>query len=154
MRSILVRVCRQNRFGTLRTGLGDWIAGMTPIRILEVPTVREQTHEGHPRWRASVGPGVGAPSRAGGTPHRLSSGFWFCERRVEEASGFEHGAGDVEEAVGDRAQGAAVRVAAASEFGVFGSASRVVLNGDAGPMVDGVEACRLTTTQLLPDRLV
>ena len=66
MRSILVRVCRQNRFGTLRTGLGDWIAGMTPIRILEVPTVREQTHEGHPRWRASVGPGVGAPSRAGG----------------------------------------------------------------------------------------
>jgi len=34
-------------------------------------------------------------THSGGDPHRLSRGFLGCEGRVEERSGFEHGAGDV-----------------------------------------------------------
>ena len=58
--------------------------------------------------------------------------FW-----VEGGLGFEHGTGDGEEAVGDAAQGAAMAVTALAQFGMAGAAARVVLNGDAGPMVDG-----------------
>ena len=63
--------------------------------------------------------------------------FWAVGG-IEGGSGFEHGAGDVEEAVGDRSQGAAMAVTSASEGGVFGAASGIVLNGDARPMVHGV----------------
>src|SRR5262249_4441037 len=50
----------------------------------------------------------------------------------------KHRTSDVEEAVGDRSQRTAVTVTSASQCGVFGSASGVMLRGDAGPMVDGL----------------
>ena len=34
----------------------------------------------------------------GGTPHRLASAFWGCQRGVEGRAGFQHGAGDIEQA--------------------------------------------------------
>jgi len=37
----------------------------------------------------------------GGTPHRLSRAFFGREGGVESGPGFQHGAGDVEEAVSD-----------------------------------------------------
>src|SRR6516165_1151095 len=58
--------------------------------------------------------------------------------RVEEGACFQHGAGDIEEAVGDRSQGAAMAVTATSEHGVFGSALWVNLHRDARPMVRGI----------------
>ena len=84
-----------------------------------------------------AGPKIGVITLLGGTPHRLSSGFLGCGG-VEGGAGFEHGAGDVKEAIGDRSQGAGMAVTPASQGGVFGPASWVVLNGDARPMVHGV----------------
>ena len=75
---------------------------------------------------------------AGGTPHRLSSGFLSRQGGIEGGAGFEHGAGDIEQSVGDRSQGSAMAVTSASEFGVFRPAARIVLHGDAGPMIDRV----------------
>ncbi len=36
-----------------------------------------------------------------GTPHRLASVFLGSQRGVESRAGFQHGAGDIEQAVGD-----------------------------------------------------
>lgn len=60
------------------------------------------------------------------------------EGGVEGGAGFQHGTGDIEEAVGDRSQRAAMTVPAAPESGVFGPALGVMLDGNAGPMVHGV----------------
>ena len=43
----------------------------------------------------------GALETLGGTPHRLSRAFSGREGGVESGPGFQHGAGDVEEAVSD-----------------------------------------------------
>jgi hypothetical protein len=59
------------------------------------------------------------------------------EEWVEGSAGFQHGTGDVQEAVGDRSQGAAMTVTSTSERGVFCPA-RIALHGDPGPMVRGV----------------
>jgi len=56
----------------------------------------------------------------------------------EGGAGGEHGAGDGEEAVGDRAQCAGVAVATSAQGGVFLAAVRVALHGDAGPVVGGI----------------
>jgi hypothetical protein len=37
----------------------------------------------------------------GGTPHRLARGFHCRQLGVEDSAGFQHGAGHVEQAVGD-----------------------------------------------------
>ena len=56
---------------------------------------------------------------------------------IVEGLALEHGAGNAEEAVGDRAQGSAVGVAAGPQREVSFTARGIVLDGDAGPMVDG-----------------
>ena len=48
----------------------------------------------------------------------------------------EHGAGDGEQAVGDAAQGAAMAVTALTQCGVAVTAEFVMLNGDAGPVIN------------------
>ena len=73
-----------------------------------------------------------------GLPTVYQAAFWAAEGRVEGGAGFEHGTGDVEESVGDRAERLAMAMTSASQFGVFGAAARIVLHGDTGPMVDGV----------------
>ncbi len=50
---------------------------------------------------------------------------------------FKHGASDSEEPIGDAAQGAAMAMTALAQFRVAGSAARIVLDGDTGPMIDG-----------------
>src|SRR5208282_3315229 len=74
----------------------------------------------------------------GGTPHRLSRAFFGRGGGVESGPGLQHGAGDIEKAVGDRSQGSAMAVTSASEGGIFRAASGVALNCDARPMVHGV----------------
>ncbi len=74
----------------------------------------------------------------GRTPHRLSRAFFGREGGVESGPGFQHGAGDIEKAVGDRSQGSAMAVTSASEGGIFRAASGVMLNRDARPVVHGV----------------
>ena len=76
--------------------------------------------------------------RETGTPHRLASVFLGSQRGVESRAGFQHCAGDIEQAVGDRSQGAAVTMAPAPQDGIFGSTSRIMLDGDPRPMVHGV----------------
>jgi hypothetical protein len=73
----------------------------------------------------------------GGTSHRLSSCFLGGEGEVEGCTGSEHRAGDVEEAVADLTEAAAVAVTTASQFGVLCAAARIALHGDAHPMVEG-----------------
>ena len=77
-------------------------------------------------------------SLKGGTPHRLASGFWSSQRGVEEGAAFQHGTGDVEEAVCDRAERTSMAMTSAAQSGIFGSALAVVLNGRSRPMVHGV----------------
>jgi hypothetical protein len=57
---------------------------------------------------------------------------------IEEGLVLEHGAGDGEQAIGDGSEGAGMAVAALAESGVLGPAGRVVLHGDARPMVDRI----------------
>jgi hypothetical protein len=56
---------------------------------------------------------------------------------IERSLVGEHGASHREQAVGNAAQGAAVAVTALAEFGVAPTAEFVVLDGDAGPVIDG-----------------
>jgi hypothetical protein len=81
-----------------------------------------------------------APSSptARGTPHRLARGFWDGEGGVEGGAGFQHRAGDIEEAVGNPSKRASMTVPAAPESGVFGPALGVMLDGNACPMVRDV----------------
>jgi hypothetical protein len=55
---------------------------------------------------------------------------------IEDGLGLEHGTGHADEAIGNRSERAAMAVAA--KGCVFRLASRVVLHGNAGLMVDGV----------------
>jgi hypothetical protein len=61
---------------------------------------------------------------------------------IEDGLGLEHGASNADEAIGDRSEGAAMTVAAGAKGCMKGCilrlASRVVLHGDARPMVDSV----------------
>ena len=60
------------------------------------------------------------------------------EGRVEQGAIFQHGAGDTEQAVGDRSESAAVAVTPAAQRGVLGLACRIKLNGDTRPVVHGI----------------
>jgi hypothetical protein len=69
---------------------------------------------------------------------------FFCRPETDRSgAGSQHGAGDVEQAIGDRAQGASVIVTAASQRSVFSAAFGVVLHGDACPVVHGVGKARI-----------
>lgn len=57
---------------------------------------------------------------------------------IEHGLAFEHGTGNGKQAVGDRAQGSGMTVTASSRVGVLDSACGVVLEGDVGPVADGV----------------
>lgn len=81
------------------------------------------------------------------------------EGRVEQGAIFQHGAGDTEQAVGDRSEGAAMAVAPAAQRGVLGLACRIKLNGDTRQWSMTLasrllQACLRMTMQLLPDFLV
>ena len=62
----------------------------------------------------------------------LDGMFW-----IEGCLALEHGASDGEQAVGDTPQGAAMAMTSLAQFRIAGVAANVVLDGDAGPMVDG-----------------
>ena len=62
---------------------------------------------------------------------------------VERRAGTEHGASDSEQAVRDRAQGAAVGVAASAQGLVLGPAEGVVLDRDPAPVIGGVDQAGL-----------
>src|SRR5208337_1423070 len=62
----------------------------------------------------------------------LDSMFW-----IEDCLALEHGASDGGQAVGDTPQGAAMAMTSLAQFRIAGAAAHVVLDGDAGPMVDG-----------------
>ena len=64
------------------------------------------------------------------TPHRLASAFWGGQREVEGGAGLQHGASDVEKAIGNRSQSPAMTMPPAAQGGVFGFARFVMLNGD------------------------
>ena len=74
----------------------------------------------------------------GGLPTVYQADFLSRQGGIECGAGFEHGASDIEQSVGDRSQGSAMAVTAASQFGVLRPAARIVLHGDAGPMIDRV----------------
>ena len=69
---------------------------------------------------------------------RRSRGGGLGTVRVEAGAVAEHGAGDVEQAVGHRAQGSGVAVAAGAQCLILGAAGRIALGGDASPVVGGV----------------
>src|SRR5260370_2678648 len=73
----------------------------------------------------------------GRTPHPLSRVILDGEGWFECGAAFEHGAGDVEKAVGDGSEGSAVAVTSGSQGCILGAAGAVVLGGDTGPVVDG-----------------
>ena len=58
--------------------------------------------------------------------------------RIEGSLGLEHGTGHANEAIGNGSERAAMTVAAGAKGRVFRLASRIVLHGDARPMVDRV----------------
>src|SRR6202011_1716694 len=62
----------------------------------------------------------------------------LCVLWNEGGLAFEHGAGDGEEAVANRAERTGVTMTALSQGGIFGAASRVVLHGAPGPMIKGI----------------
>src|SRR3990172_6957061 len=62
---------------------------------------------------------------------------------IEEGPVGEHGAGDGQEAVADAAKGAAMAVAASTQGGVAAPADGIMLDRDAGPVVDGVAEAAL-----------
>src|SRR5271166_1740733 len=92
----------------------------------------------------AMGERTARPGIAGGrpkgnwTPHRLARGHLGFERGVEEGSVFQHGAGDIEEAIGDRSEGAAMAVTPAAQRGVLGLACRIKLNSDTRPVVHDI----------------
>ncbi len=57
---------------------------------------------------------------------------------IEECAVAQHGAGDGQQPVCDRAQGAAVGVAALAQGAVLGPADGIVLDGHPAPVIDGV----------------
>jgi hypothetical protein len=82
---------------------------------------------------------VSAPlvNQIGLSPTVLATGHLGFERGVEEGCVFQHGAGAIEEAIGNRSQGAAMAMTPGAQGGVLGFAVRVMLNSNARPMVRG-----------------
>ena len=80
-------------------------------------------------------PGSGSRSRGGGYGFGLGC---LGTVGVEAGAGAEHRAGDVEQAVGHRAQSARVSVAPGAERPVLVVADGIALGSDAGPVVGGV----------------
>src|SRR5260370_11910953 len=78
------------------------------------------------------------PHAVGRTPHPLSRVILDGEGWFECGAAFEHGAGDVEKAVGDGSEGSAVAVTSGSQGCILGAAGAVVLGGGSGPVVCGV----------------
>ena len=74
-------------------------------------------------WAVSLGDG-GPFSEGGGS--------------IKDGSAFEDGAGDGEEAIGDRPESSAMTMAACPESKIFGTAYLVALHGDASPVVDSI----------------
>ena len=56
----------------------------------------------------------------------------------------KHRAGDVEQPIADRAEGTCVAVTAEAQSGVLGAAARIVLHGNACPVVESVLEPRIT----------
>jgi hypothetical protein len=56
----------------------------------------------------------------------------------------KHRAGDVEQPIADRAEGTCVAMTAEAQGGVLGAAARVVLRGNACPVVEGIPEPRIT----------
>ena len=56
----------------------------------------------------------------------------------------KHRAGDIEQPIADRAEGACVAVTAQAQSGVLGAAARIVLHGNACPVVESVPEPRIT----------
>jgi hypothetical protein len=56
----------------------------------------------------------------------------------------KHRAGDIEEPIADGAEGTCVAVAAQAQSGVLGAAARIVLHGNACPVVESVLEPRIT----------
>ena len=72
------------------------------------------------------------------TPPHLARGILSIEGRVEQGAIFQHGAGDTEQAVVDRSEGAAMAVTRAAQRRVLGLARRIKLNGDTRPVAHNV----------------
>ena len=62
---------------------------------------------------------------------------------IEEFALAQHGAAHGEQPVGDRAQGASVRMAALAQGPILGAADGIVLDRDAAPVIGGVDQARL-----------
>jgi hypothetical protein len=56
----------------------------------------------------------------------------------------KHRAGDVEQPIADRAEGTCVAVTAEAQSRVLSAAARIVLRGDACPVVEGIPEPRIT----------
>ena len=103
---------------------------------------------------------LGEDQREIGLPTVLARGILSIEGRVEQGAIFQHGAGDIEQAVGDRSEGTAMAVTPAAQRGVLGLACRIKLNGDTRAQwymtlaSRLLQACLRMTMQLLPDFLV
>src|SRR5262249_49751701 len=61
-----------------------------------------------------------------------------CELRIEQSPTIQHGAGDVEEPVNDRAQGAGMAVTFGPEGVVFGPTRGIALDRVLPPVISGV----------------
>src|SRR5258708_12187744 len=92
-----------------------------------------------------------SPTSWGRTPHPLSRVILDGEGWFECGAAFEHGAGDVEKAVGDGSEGSAVAVTSGSQGCILGAAGAVRLGGDRGPVVDGVGQAAVHS-RACPDR--
>lgn len=74
---------------------------------------------------------------SGGTPHRLARGFFGRPRRAEDGAGFQHGTGDVKEAVGDNH--ADLVAGAGAGLPLTGAASERILANDDIAALFGLE---------------
>ena len=85
---------------------------------------------------ASDGQGIQTPRATAADPAHVAVISTRCGSEAGAVA--EHRAGDVEQAVGHRAQGARVSVATGAERPVLVVADRIALGGDTGPVVGGV----------------
>src|SRR6516165_10519634 len=102
-------------------------ASLTAATRGALPGGRSGRRDG--RFRSNKGMAEGY-SPTGGVPNLVGG--------VEQSLLFEQGAGHRQQAVGDGAQGAAMAVAAPAQRGITAAAERVVLGGEARPMLERV----------------